>query len=68
MVLAEFVAESRLIQRLDICENLIGTGGLLALSHALKFNQTLVKVELDKRPKEEEVSFKLYYLYSLLRV
>uniref|UniRef100_A0A3B3R912 Protein phosphatase 1 regulatory subunit 37 n=1 Tax=Paramormyrops kingsleyae TaxID=1676925 RepID=A0A3B3R912_9TELE len=54
VVLAEFIAESRHIQQLDICENLIGTGGLLALSHALKFNRTLVKVELDKKPKEEE--------------
>ncbi|XP_048830165.1 protein phosphatase 1 regulatory subunit 37 [Brienomyrus brachyistius] len=66
VVLAEFIAESRHIQQLDICENLIGTGGLLALSHALKFNRTLVKVELDKNPKEEEDDFLIETQKNLL--
>ncbi|KPP79423.1 protein phosphatase 1 regulatory subunit 37-like, partial [Scleropages formosus] len=54
VALAEFIAESRKIQQLDIQENLVGTGGLMALSLALKINHSLVRVAVDHKPKENE--------------
>ncbi|MFT7801802.1 protein phosphatase 1 regulatory subunit 37-like [Arapaima gigas] len=56
VALAEFVAECRQIQQLDIRGNLVGTGGLLALSLALKINRSLVRVDLDQKPKKDEVT------------
>ncbi|KAM9466929.1 uncharacterized protein Hap1MRO34_015898 [Clarias gariepinus] len=55
VVLAEILAETRFLQTLDVRQNLILTGGLMAFALALKLNHTLVHLDLDQNPKEEKV-------------
>lgn len=54
--MAEFIAESPRLLRLDLRENEIKTGGLMALSLALKVNHSLLRLDLDREPKKESVS------------
>lgn len=54
--MAEFIAESPRLLRLDLRENEIKTGGLMALSLALKVNTSLLRLDLDREPKKETVS------------
>ena len=54
--MAEFIAESPRLIRLDLRENEIKTGGLMALSLALKVNTSLLRLDLDREPKKETVS------------
>lgn len=56
--MAEFIAESPRLLRLDLRENEIKTGGLMALSLALKVNNSLLRLDLDREPKKESVSIK----------
>lgn len=56
MAVAEFIAESPRLLRLDLRENEIKTGGLMALSLALKVNTSLLRLDLDREPKKETVS------------
>jgi len=56
---AEFIAESPRLVRLDLRENEIKTGGLMALSLALKVNNSLLRLDLDREPKKEAVSYAL---------
>nr|XP_015205595.1 PREDICTED: protein phosphatase 1 regulatory subunit 37-like isoform X2 [Lepisosteus oculatus] len=51
---AEFIVESLRIQRLDVRKNLIRAAGLMALSLALRINHSLIRVDLDKKPKKEK--------------
>lgn len=53
--MAEFIAESPRLLRLDLRENEIKTGGLMALSLALKVNHSLLRLDLDREPKKEPV-------------
>lgn len=53
--MAEFIAESPRLLRLDLRENEIKTGGLMALSLALKVNHSLLRLDLDREPKKEAV-------------
>jgi len=55
---AEFIAESPRLLRLDLRENEIKTGGLMALSLALKVNTSLLRLDLDREPKKETVSMR----------
>lgn len=55
VAVAEFVAESPRLLRLDVRENEIKTGGLMALSLALRVNQSLLRLDLDREPKKEAV-------------
>ncbi|XP_040262430.1 protein phosphatase 1 regulatory subunit 37 [Bufo bufo] len=55
VAVAEFVAESPRLLRLDLRENEIKTGGLMALSLALRVNQSLLRMDLDREPKKEAV-------------
>lgn len=55
VAVAEFVAESPRLLRLDVRENEIKTGGLMALSLALRVNQSLLRLDLDREPKKETV-------------
>lgn len=55
VALAEFLAETRFLQTLDVRQNFILTGGLMAFTLALKLNHTLVHLDLDQNPKEEKV-------------
>lgn len=55
MAVAEFIAESPRLLRLDLRENEIKTGGLMALSLALKVNHSLLRLDLDREPKKEAV-------------
>lgn len=56
VAVAEFIAESPRLLRLDLRENEIKTGGLMALSLALKVNTSLLRLDLDREPKKETVS------------
>lgn len=55
VAVAEFIAESPRLLRLDLRENEIKTGGLMALSLALKVNTSLLRLDLDREPKRETV-------------
>uniref|UniRef100_A0A3Q4N5S3 Protein phosphatase 1 regulatory subunit 37 n=1 Tax=Neolamprologus brichardi TaxID=32507 RepID=A0A3Q4N5S3_NEOBR len=54
VALAEFLAESRQIQRLDLRHNEVKVGGLMALSLALKINRSLCSLHVDHMPQQEE--------------
>lgn len=56
VAIAEFIAESPRLLRLDMRENEIKTGGLMALSLAFKVNTSLLRLDLDREPKKETVS------------
>lgn len=56
VAVAEFIADSPRLLRLDLRENEIKTGGLMALSLALKVNTSLLRLDLDREPKKETVS------------
>ena len=56
IALAEVIADSKSILRLDLRENDPFVGGLMALALALKVNQSLVRIDLDKEMKKEPVS------------
>ena len=55
VALAEYIAESKSLLRLDLRENDIKTGGLMAISLALKVCPSVSRVDLDKEPKRESV-------------
>lgn len=55
VALAEFLAESRLIQRLDLHQNRVKLGGLMALSLALRINCSLSHLGVDPIPPQELV-------------
>lgn len=55
VALAEFLAESRQIQRLDLRHNEVKVGGLMALSLALKINRSLCSLDVDHIPQQEQV-------------
>lgn len=55
MALAEFLAESHQIQKLDLRQNEVKVGGLMALSLALRINRSLVSLDVDDVPLEEQV-------------
>lgn len=61
MAVAEFIAESPRLLRLDLRENEIKTGGLMALSLALKVNHSLLRLDLDREPKKEPVRVPAVY-------
>ena len=63
VALAEFVAESYKLLRLDLRGNYIRTGGLMALTLSLKVNQSVTRLDLDQEAKKEPVSqSSVYYL------
>ena len=55
VALAEVIADTPRIVRLDLQENDIKTAGLMALSLALKVNKSLSRLDLDKDTKKEQV-------------
>ena len=57
VALAEVLADSLTITRIDIRENHLQVAGLMAFAMALKVNQSLVRLDLDKDIKKEPVSF-----------
>ena len=56
VALAEVLADSLSITRIDIRENNIQTAGLMAFSMALKVNQSLLRLDLDKDIRKEPVT------------
>ena len=56
VALAEYVADSFHLLRLDLRENDIKTAGLMALSLALKVNESVTRMDVDKETKKESVS------------
>ena len=56
VALAEFIADSPRLLRIDLRENDVRTGGLMALKLAMKHNETVRCLDLDKDPKRESVS------------
>lgn len=77
VALAEYVADSFHLLRLDLRENDIKTAGLMALSLALKVNESVTRMDVDKETKKESVSCdiskscavtkKIYTLTSVLK-
>lgn len=57
VALAEVLAESRHIQRLDLRQNPVKLGGLMALSLALRINRSLAQLDVDPMPPEEQVAW-----------
>lgn len=55
IALAEVIADSKTILRMDLRENDPYVGGLMALSLSLKVNHSLVRIDLDKELKKEPV-------------
>ena len=55
VALAEYVADNWQLVRLDLRENDLRTGGLMALSYAMKVNKALLRLDLDKDVKREQV-------------
>ena len=53
--MAEFLAESRQIQQLDLRQNEVKVGGLMALCLALRINSSLASLDLDHTPPQEQV-------------
>ncbi|KAM7404118.1 hypothetical protein PAMA_004509 [Pampus argenteus] len=54
VALAEFLAESRQIQHLDVRQNEVKVGGLMALCLALRINRSLARLDLDHIPPQEQ--------------
>lgn len=67
VTLAEILAESRQIQRLDVRQNQVLAGGLMALSLALKINRSLIRLDLDQHVKEEKVRCLIILTISVCR-
>lgn len=61
VALAEFIADSLQLLRIDLRDNEIKTGGLMALSHALRVNTSVTRIDLDKETKKESVSFEFIF-------
>ena len=55
VALAEVIADTARLVRLDLQENDIKTAGLMALSLALKVNKSLSRLDLDRDTKKEQV-------------
>ena len=55
IALAEFVAESRMLEQLDLRDNDIRIAGLLALSLAHKMNHKLYRLSMPRTIKIEPV-------------
>jgi len=60
IALAEYLAESPRIIRLDLRNNDIKFGGLMALSLAFKINFSLWRLDIDKPQAKETVSRRIY--------
>ena len=56
IALAEYLAESPRVIRLDLRNNDIKFGGLMALSLAFKINFSLLRLDIDKPQSKETVS------------
>ena len=61
VALAEILADSISLTRIDVRENHIHIAGLMAISLALKVNHSLIRIDLDKELRKEPVSI-LYFL------
>ena len=57
VALAEVIADSPKLVRVDLRENEIKTAGMMALALALKVNVILQRLDLDKEIKKETVRF-----------
>lgn len=55
IALAEVIADSKTLLRMDLRENDPYVGGLMALSLSLKVNNSLVRIDLDKELRKEPV-------------
>ncbi len=53
IALAEYIAETQSLRRLDLRENDIKLGGLMALASSIKFNKTIDRIDLDREPKKD---------------
>ena len=56
VALAEILADSISLSRIDVRENNIQIAGLMAVSLALKVNHSLIRIDLDKELRKEPVS------------
>ncbi|XP_056152298.1 protein phosphatase 1 regulatory subunit 37 [Lampris incognitus] len=54
VALAEYLVESHQIRRLDVRQNEVRVGGLMAFSLALRINHSLVDLDSDPIPEQDE--------------
>uniref|UniRef100_A0A3P9IFH8 Protein phosphatase 1 regulatory subunit 37 n=1 Tax=Oryzias latipes TaxID=8090 RepID=A0A3P9IFH8_ORYLA len=54
VALAEFIVESRQIHKLDLSQNPVRLGGLMALSLSLRINRSLAFLDVNPVPPEEQ--------------
>uniref|UniRef100_W5JZ52 Protein phosphatase 1 regulatory subunit 37 n=1 Tax=Astyanax mexicanus TaxID=7994 RepID=W5JZ52_ASTMX len=66
VVLAEVLAESRVLQTVDVRQNRVLTAGLMALALALRINHSVLRLDLDQNPKEEKDEFLIEIQKTLL--
>ena len=64
VALAEYIADTRTLLRLDLRENDLFVGGLMALTLAVKINESVVRIDLDKDLKKEQVSCCKFSLFD----
>lgn len=55
VALAEVIADNIRLVRLDLQENDIKTAGLMALSLALRVNESITRLDIDRETKRESV-------------
>ena len=68
VALAEVIADNTRLVRLDLQENDIKTAGLMALSLALKVNENITRLDVDRDTKKETVCIGSTVIYlGLLR-
>lgn len=65
VALAEFLAESPQIQRLDLRQNEVKVGGLMALCLALRINRSLASLDLDHMLPQEQVGAAIVVVTNL---
>ena len=68
VALAEYIADTRTLLRLDLRENDLFVGGLMALTLAVKINESVVRIDLDKDLKKEQVSCCKFILFDFFHV
>lgn len=59
VALAEVIADNTRLVRVDLQENDIKTAGLMALSLAMKVNENITRLDVDRETKKESVSYPL---------
>lgn len=68
IALAEFIAESKMLEQLDLRDNDIRIAGLMALSLAHKMNFKLRRLTMPRTIKIEPVCVHVYCIFLFLTI